>query len=648
MLILKAGVFTCLWEWAFFSLFKNYELSAVTGSQEKCLKFSNEQLKAIEFNKGACLVLAGPGSGKTTVLTGRVKYLIDNCHVKPSEILVITFTKAAATEMKNRFTTLCGRKLPVTFGTFHAVYFSILKYAYNYTVDNIIKDEVREQIIKDAVERSNIETEDINETINLITGEISRIKTEGIDIDAYYSTNCPQEEFKSIFRRYESELKRKRLIDFDDMLLYCRELFLQRKDILLKWQQRYKYILIDEFQDINKVQYDVIRMLAEPERNIFIVGDDDQSIYGFRGSRPEIMLNFEKDYPEAEKIILDINYRSTSNIVDASGYVIRNNKVRFDKNIHTDNEKGDKVDIIETNNINEEYDRIVKIIRSFVDAGKQYADFAVLFRTNVTAAPLVRKFMENNIPFVLRDGIPNIFEHWIAKDILTYMTLAEGGRKRADFIRIMNKPLRYIGRDYVTDSEVSFDELEKYYEVKPWMINRIRKMERELNAMSDMTCYAMINYLRKGVGYDDYVKEYAKNHSIEPQELSDILDEIMESSKDFIKFDDWREYIEKYTEELKENHTKRDLKDYVTMTTMHSSKGLEYDTVFIIDANEGITPHKKAVFDVDIEEERRMFYVAMTRAKKKLYIFCPKERYNKSLETSRFVNEIMNKEKAEE
>ena len=234
MLILKAGVFTCLWEWAFFSLFKNYELSAVTGSQEKCLKFSNEQLKAIEFNKGACLVLAGPGSGKTTVLTGRVKYLIDNCHVKPSEILVITFTKAAATEMKNRFTTLCGRKLPVTFGTFHAVYFSILKYAYNYTVDNIIKDEVREQIIKDAVERSNIETEDINETINLITGEISRIKTEGIDIDAYYSTNCPQEEFKSIFRRYESELKRKRLIDFDDMLLYCRELFLQRKDILLK------------------------------------------------------------------------------------------------------------------------------------------------------------------------------------------------------------------------------------------------------------------------------------------------------------------------------------------------------------------------------------------------------------------------------
>ena len=228
------------------------------------------------------------------------------------------------------------------------------------------------------------------------------------------------------------------------------------------------------------------------------------------------------------------------------------------------------------------------------------------------------------------------------------MTLAEGGRKRADFIRIMNKPLRYIGRDYVTDSEVSFDELEKYYEEKPWMINRIRKMERELNVMSDMTCYAMINYLRKGVGYDDYVKEYAKNHSIEPQELSDILDEIMESSKDFIKFDDWREYIEKYTEELKENHTKRDLKDYVTMTTMHSSKGLEYDTVFIIDANEGITPHKKAVFDVDIEEERRMFYVAMTRAKKKLYIFCPKERYNKSLETSRFVNEIMNKEKAEE
>lgn len=606
------------------------------------MNFNDSQKSAIQHGHGPMLVIAGPGSGKTTVLTARIKYLIENYKVNPAEILVITFTKAAAIEMQKRFEKLIGGKSSVTFGTFHAVFFYILKSAYNYSVNNIIKEENRNIIIRQAIEKSNLEIEDINETLGNIAGEISKVKTDAIDINVYYSANCPEEEFRKIYKYYDNALKRQGLIDFDDMLLYCYELFVKRPDILKKWQQRYSYILIDEFQDINKIQYDVIRMLALPQNNVFVVGDDDQSIYGFRGSKPEIMLNFEKDYSDAQKVVMDVNYRSTSNIVAAARYVISNNKIRFDKNIRTVNPQGDRVNIVEFNTIKEEYLRVVDSIRASVKGGSPYSEHAVLYRTNSAASPFIRCMIENNIPFVLRDGVPNIFEHWIAKDIFTYMDIALGSRKRSDFIRIMNKPKRYIGRDYLTDSVISFEQLEKYYEDKPWMIERLDRLRGDLRLMATMSPYAMINYLRKGVGYDEYLSEYADNHSIELKELTDIADELMESTRDCKTYADWQEYIEIYTNNLKESYSsQKHSDDAVVLTTMHGSKGLEYDTVFIIDANEGITPHKKAVFDSEIEEERRMFYVAMTRARKQLNIFYAKERYNKQMEASRFVREII-------
>ena len=607
------------------------------------MQFNNSQLQAVKHGAGPMMVIAGPGSGKTTVLTARIENLISEYSVNPANILVITFTKAAAEEMKSRFNNLIGHNTNVTFGTFHAVFFKVLKAAYNYSVDSIIKDDKRIHIIRQAIDRSNLEPDDINELVNNITGEISRVKTEGVDIDAYYSASCAEKEFREIYKYYVRALKKSGMIDFDDMLLYCYELLSRRKDILEHWQERYQYILIDEFQDINKIQYDVIKMLAMPQNNLFIVGDDDQSIYGFRGSKPEIMLNFEKDYPGAGKIILDTNYRSTGNIVAAAGKVISNNKVRFDKNINTVNEVGDKVEIAEFNTTTEEYSRIIKNIRETKNSGGQYSDIAVLFRTNTVAAPLVRKLIENNIPFIIKEGIPNVFEHWIAKDIITYMNIALGSRKRSDFLQIMNKPKRYIGRDYLTDREVSFDELEKYYEDKPWMIERLDKLQEDIKAMASMPPYAMINYLRKGVGYDDYLAEYAENHNIQPRELYDTIDELMESTIKHKNFASWFEYIERYGKELKTNYAKSDKNENaVVLTTMHGSKGLEYNTVYIIDANEEVTPHKKAVFDSEIEEERRMFYVAMTRAKSRLYIYYSKKRYNKETEVSRFVREIMN------
>lgn len=605
------------------------------------MQFNNSQLKAVKHKTGPMLVIAGPGSGKTTVLTARIRNLIEEYSVNPANILVITFTKAAANEMKSRFNNMMGRSTNVTFGTFHAVFFMILRAAYNYSVDSIIKEDVRQNIIKQAIERSRLEPDDLNEMISNITGEISRVKTETIDINAYYSASCPEEEFRDIYKYYVKTLKKMGLIDFDDMLLYCHELLTTRRDILAKWQQKYQYILIDEFQDINKIQYDIIKLLAKPQDNLFIVGDDDQSIYGFRGSKPEIMLNFDKDYPDTDKVILDTNYRSTGNIVSAAGKVIAHNKVRFAKNINTVNDPGDKVDIIEFNTQAEEYEKIIDNIRKESASGGNYSDNAVLFRTNSTAAGFVRKLVEYSVPFVTRDGVPNVFEHWIARDVITYMNIAMGSRKRSDFLQIINRPKRYIGRDYLTDAEISFDNLEKYYEDKNWMIERVDRLKYGILAMASMSPYAMINYLRKGVGYDGYLDEYAQSHNMQVRELYDVMDELMESARNFKTFNEWFAYIDEYGTKLRESYAAMDKQNAVILTTMHSSKGLEYPVVYIIDANEEITPHKKAVFVPEIEEERRMFYVAMTRAKRRLNIYYARKRYNKEIEVSRFVKEIM-------
>lgn len=605
------------------------------------MQFNNSQLKAVKHKTGPMLVIAGPGSGKTTVLTARIRNLIEEYSVNPANILVITFTKAAANEMKSRFNNMMGRSTNVTFGTFHAVFFMILRAAYNYSVDSIIKEDVRQNIIKQAIERSRLEPDDLNEMISNITGEISRVKTEAIDINAYYSASCPEEEFRDIYKYYVKTLKKMGLIDFDDMLLYCHELLTTRRDILAKWQQKYQYILIDEFQDINKIQYDIIKLLAKPQDNLFIVGDDDQSIYGFRGSKPEIMLNFDKDYPDTDKVILDTNYRSTGNIVSAAGKVIAHNKVRFAKNINTVNDPGDKVDIIEFNTQAEEYEKIIDNIRKESASGGKYSDNAVLFRTNSTAAGFVRKLVEYSVPFVTRDGVPNVFEHWIARDVITYMNIAMGSRKRSDFLQIINRPKRYIGRDYLADAEISFDNLEKYYEDKNWMIERVDRLKYDILAMASMSPYAMINYLRKGVGYDGYLDEYAQSHNMQVRELYDVMDELMESARNFKTFNEWFAYIDEYGTKLRESYAAMDKQNAVILTTMHSSKGLEYPVVYIIDANEEITPHKKAVFVPEIEEERRMFYVAMTRAKRRLNIYYARKRYNKEIEVSRFVKEIM-------
>ena len=611
------------------------------------MSLSETQVRAIAQVQGPCICLAGPGSGKTTVITERTKYLVQQQKIDPMNILVITFTKAAATEMKERFQRMMkGQHCPVTFGTFHAVFFGILKQAYHFTAANILKEEQKYAYLKEIIGGMKLEIDDEAEFMSGITAEISMVKNDRISLEHYYSANCSEEIFRQIYRRYHQKLEREQLLDFDDMLVYTYELLKERQDILAGWQKRYQYILIDEFQDINQIQYDIIRMLAAPEQHLFIVGDDDQSIYRFRGARPELMLNFKKDYPEARMIVLEENYRSTETIIEGAARVIAHNTMRYEKAIKGVKGYGERIELHGFVNHVQENSYLVKKIQDYQKSGYRYEDMAVLFRTNTGARLLVEKFMEYNIPFRMREAMPNLYEHWIARNIISYIRIALGSRERREFLQIINRPKRYIGRECLEEMEISFEHLRNCYEEKQWMLERIDKLEEELYLLKKMTPYAAINFIRHGIGYDGYLAEYAEYRRIKAEELYEILNELQEAARGFSTFERWFAHMEEYRKALKEQaREQQQEKHAVTFATLHSAKGLEFKIVFMVDANEGNMPHRKAVLDVDMQEERRMFYVGMTRAKERLHIYYPKERYGKTLVPSRFTEELRQCEK---
>lgn len=604
--------------------------------------FNEAQTKAICHKNGPAMVLAGPGSGKTLVITRRVEYLIKKYGVRPEQILVITFTKAAAKEMRERFARITKEdRFPVTFGTFHGIYYGILKWAYRMNASNIFSEEEKMMLLREVIAGMELEIEDEKEFLQGIASEIGQIKNNRLSLEEYESSNCSDQMFCQIYEEYERRRKLLKKIDFDDMLVLCYELFQKRPDILQLWQKKFQYILIDEFQDINQVQYDVIRMLALPENNLFIVGDDDQSIYRFRGARPEIMLGFSKDYPNAKSIILDVNYRSTKAVVSAARRVIERNKNRYQKEIITVNEQGDNVHIQEVRHPVEESHYVREQIAKAVAAGTEPSQIAVLYRTNTEPRALVETFMEYHIPFQMKEHLPNLYEHFIGRDFQAYMRMALGGRDRGDFLMIMNRPNRYIGRDSVDRGEISFENLRKYYMEKDWMVDRIDQLEVDLKVIRRMTPYAAIQYIRKSVGYDLFLNEYAIKRKMKLEDLQELIREMEERAKEFKTIEEWFAHIEKYTEELRlQAVTRTENRNAVSLMTFHAAKGLEYDTVFIIGANEDVTPYKKAELPEEMEEERRMFYVAMTRAKKHLTISYVREKNGKAMEQSRFLGEL--------
>lgn len=605
-------------------------------------RFSESQRRAVTQSEGAALVLAGPGSGKTAVITGRIRYLIEDCHIAPEHILVITFTKAAAGEMRLRFQAMMeGRRLPVQFGTFHAIFFSILKHAYHYRPNQIISPEFKYSFLREILSGYHLREDEEQDLMEKLLGEISAVKNERLDLEHYYAKCCGSAQFRDIFHAYEKKLRENRLIDFDDMLTLTYELLTQRPDHLRAWQEKFQYILVDEVQDMNRLQYEVLRMLAAPQDCLFLVGDDDQSIYQFRGARPELMRRFVSDYPGVRQLYLEENYRCGSDIVRISQNLISHNKNRFQKQIFAARSVTGTVIMQEYQSTLKENRAIIAKIREREAAGVPFSDMAVLFRTNRQSGYLLEKLMEEGIPFDAKEHVPLVYDHWIARDMLCYLKLAAGSRERGLFLQIMNRPVRYLSRDVLDEPQVDLDSWEAVYEEQPWIARRIAQLAEDLQVMSHMGPFAAMNYVRKGMGYEEFVIDFAREHGQSEQELIDVLDELQQSASGFQSLAQWQAHVEEYRARMQAEQKKADAEhEGVQILTLHGAKGLEFDTVFLPQLLDGLLPYKKAVLDADIEEERRLFYVGMTRAKNVLVLTHSRTLYNKDATASGFLSEL--------
>lgn len=615
------------------------------------MKLNRGQDEAIKHGNGPCMVLAPPGSGKTLIVTERTRYLIEESGVRPDQILVITFTRFAAREMKERFERLtAGKNYPVTFGTFHSIFYGILKCAYGIGANNLMSEKESSVLLQEVLDLTDIEStpevEDEEELVRELLREVGMVKNGLCHLKDFHSKYLTQDEFAEVFRSYEHQKKELKKFDFDDMLVQCYALFRKKPEILQGWQKRFQYILIDEFQDINRVQYEVIRMLAAPRYNLFVVGDDDQSIYGFRGAKPELMLYMKQEFPSLRTISLTVNYRSTEFITGAAARVILHNDTRFYKRVQSFRGRGQNVHVQEVLDEQEEAQYVTEEIQKKLDQGIKPGEIAVLFRAAVQARMISEILSEHHIPFEMRDYVTNFYRHFIVKDMMAYLQLAAGKRDRSLFLTICNRPLRYLARNSMENRQVNFEDLRKFYCDKDWMLDIIDQFDVDVRMMKNMAPYAAIQYIRKKIGYDDFLKEYAEKHQISWKQLMDVMAELEERSKNFKSYDEWEIHIAKYTQELEEQQAKaRKIKgereNKVQLMTIHSAKGLEFEDVFVIHANEGEIPHQKAEKKDEIEEERRLFYVALTRAKNNLCISYITQKNGNSIKPSRFVEELL-------
>lgn len=595
---------------------------------------------------GPAMVLAGPGSGKTTVITHRIKNLIEKAEVRPENILVVTFTKAAAISMQKRFSTLMngGKGQLVTFGTFHSVFYKILRKSRRYEATEILSERQKTDYIREIIGRYGISSNDISELSQNIINDIGNIKGNMLNAQEYEPSCCKKEDFIKVYNAYNLELKKDGKMDFDDILRECYLLLCENHTILEQWRELYKYILIDEFQDINRIQMNIIELLASPLNNIFVVGDDDQSIYGFRGARPEIMIEFKDYYPEAELIVLDVNYRSTQSIINVAGRVIVNNKTRLDKCAHANNDKDFQPDIRKFRNQVEELKFVVSKIKEYENQGISLSEMAILVRNNSQIQEISSFLKNRKIEAESGKHRSNIYNGMVAKDILSYVRGAlkfDGTYFNEDLIYVLNKPQRYISRQVVLSVNMNISAVRRIYSK-----NNIDSFLFHIEMIRKLPPQAALSYVRKGAGYEEYLRLYAIENNIPMSGLLKQLEQLVQECSKFNTLEQWINSIDSAQNSEGQNFGKKSsgeggTNNRINIMTMHGSKGLEFKAVFIVDANQGIIPTSKALRERDFEEERRLFYVAITRAIDYLNIYAVEERLGCPIEVSMFVEEML-------
>lgn len=604
-------------------------------------KLNKQQMQAVSHFQGPCLVIAAPGSGKTFVTVHRIRHLITHQGIDPAHILVITFTKAAALEMQERFFRIMEpERPPVRFGTFHAVFYHILKQSAKYQGYSIMTESEKRKQIRQIIHMYNrfacLQEEDLEE----LTDAVSKYKISA-SCRPFSVHGITEEDIRFILKEYQAYQQEFRQMDFDDIMIYCHNLLLEETEVLKLWQGQFQYILVDEFQDISPMQYEIIKLLAAPEQNIFIVGDDDQSIYGFRGASPDIMQRFRQDYPEAEQILLDRNYRCHRKIVEVALKVIGGNHNRISKAIYAVHGNGEGFQLRLYENKAEEKAYFIQELRCRQEK-KQLNSCAVICRTNYDCAMWAQTLRRNAIPFHIKELSGSQFRHFVNLDIMAYLMLADGDLKRKNFLRIMNRPVRYLKRDSMPEESVTEDKMLQYYQESPVLQERIRKLFQDIHNLQGKKLYLQIHYIRNVIGYDSYLKEKYGVHRAE--ELVRIAVEFQEFSRQFQSLGEMKAYIASYEETLREiqiqkrqeTNAEAQTEQRINLLTMHAAKGLEFDTVYVPDCQEGKIPSTKSVTEEELEEERRMFYVAMTRARQELWLMAYKGKTGKDV-PSRFL-----------
>lgn len=610
------------------------------------LDLNTNQKKAIECALGPTLVIAGPGSGKTHVIINRIHYMINTLKCHPSHILVVTFSKLAAKEMHERF--LKNHKdSRVTFSTLHSLFYRILRKndPNRYSLDHLLGDKERKFILQKLF--VELAVEEYEDFIEEFIKHLTLMKNQLINPKYYYPDGISKENFLKLLERYEHYKENNQYFDFDDMLVDCYHLLNHQPRLLTILQDQYRYILVDEFQDINLVQFELLKMLATREQNIFVVGDDDQSIYKFRGAKPEFLLDFKKYFANTQQFLLDINYRSTKNILNYSIALIASNQNRYMKALTTPNLSGIAPQLIYCKDMREQAELIFKIIIDLKNKGVSLSDMAIIYRTNVEARCIVELLLKSVVPFRLRDGMITLYDQWITKDILSYLYLAKNMDNTDLTLSIINKPKRYINKALLEEVRsvkgpvlLNLLHLDTLTE---WQKNYIQQLLLDLQNIKDKTLIEAVRYIRKKIGYDQYIQDYASYRKLAASPLLEVLDELEDSTLGFEEMTSWETFLKNMSQQIKEQPHKDMLKDAITLSTMHGAKGLEFDHVFIINVIEGNIPHHKSVHKTDLEEERRLLYVAMTRAKKCLYLSIPSQKYSENVSPSIFITQMFEK-----
>ena len=612
-------------------------------------ELNRQQEKAVNHIDGPMLVLAGAGSGKTKVLTSRIANLIEN-GVSPYNILAITFTNKAAKEMKDRVYRLIGSSANnIQISTFHSLGLKILKdnysllgYDRNFTI--IDSDDVL-TIIKKILKDLNLSKELYNP--REIKNKISSAKNEMMGVDSFSRVEFDHNVVE-VYRLYQKKLKNGNSVDFDDLLVLPIKLFKNYPNLLNEYQERYKYILIDEYQDTNEAQYTFSKLLSAKYRNIFVVGDNDQAIYAFRGANYKNILNFEKDYPEAKTILLEENYRSTKTILNAANCVIKNNKERKDKNLWSNNEEGNKIKYKVVENEKEEASFVADSIKELIDKGIKEEDIAVLYRTNAQSRVIEEEMLKKNIKYRIV-GSFYFYNRKEIKDLLCYLRLINNHKDDVSFLRVINTPKRGIGEKTLDNlTSIATEEGVSLYDaITSGKELEFKKLIEELTRDSEnLSLTELIDTILDKSGMK---KEYSSSKLLEDEIRLENLNEFKSITKSYEE-----EYgsatLSDFLDEISlvsDMSEHQEGNDRVSLMTVHSVKGLEYDYVFIVGMEEGIFPHYNAINyggNAEIEEERRLCYVAITRAKKDLIITSAKSRMLFGNTThnmpSRFIEEI--------